>query len=335
MNPQSASGNLQGGGGGGLQGGSGQSVQQTVATPQVQNAGSIGSLTQQNQNTINSTQSFLNSQQNTSNQTAGLLQQIAALDNQIANKPLAPTLNYGAIQSAAQAQATKNVNPLYTQKLNEYLQNEAATTAQQQQQQQLGVQSAQAALQNTLGQNAIQQQATGQKTALDIGNINQQESNFETNTGMSSDAQRAQLNDQLGQSGLTASGYGQQQVWNARNQVNIQKTQQLNTDQYNRNSSLLNEQTTFDQLAQSGKYATTQEGEAESKSNLDLNTYLQQAAYGQQQFKEQNELGRQTAVLSQASQLASQKVAQFVNSFKSNPGLYNAALNAYGGLMKS
>lgn len=340
MNPQlqGSTPTLQGGGTSGI------SLQGSSPSLQVTRNPQPGAVVNQ-QNLPNVDTSFSNplSSQLASNQAGinqsqdqygKLLQQILATERSLSQKPLAPTLDYNAIQANAKAAATANVNPLYTQKLNEYLQNEAAAKTEQQNANQLAIQSAQSSLQNTLGQNQIAQGTAEQKNALNVGNINQQESNYQTNQGTSFDMKRRALQESLGAGNLTASGVGQQQLWQAENLRHVEEAQQTGQFQYNRNMANLEKSNTFAQLAQSGEYAKTQEGQAEAKANFDLNSYLRQASYEEEKFREENEQQKQADILNQTNEASKQQVAQFVAQFKNNPAIYNAALNAYGGLMR-
>jgi len=281
-------------------------------------------------------QDALKSQQAVSSATSQaqqLEQQNQALLAEIANKPVAPSLNFGAINANAAAAAQSQVNPLYTQYLNQYLQQEAAVTQQQQSANTQAVQAAQSALANTQAQNTQQQQFTGANTALNLTNINQQAANREQNAGNQFDTQRAQLEAQIGQSNLGASGIGQQQIWTARNNANVAELQSQDTDQYNRNQQLLNESNTFAQIAQSNKYASTVEGQAESAANLKLSSYLQNAAYAQTQAEEQLTEWQQNALYAAQQQSVASQVAAQLQGLKG--GVQGAAAQAWAPFLQA
>lgn len=326
-----------------LQGGLGIKLQNT-GSPQsatnipIQGAGapsgiSLSSGSGSMQNYINQTQDFLNQINSSQAATQSLLQQQNAYLRMQATP--APVLNYQGILANAQAQAANPnsaVNQLYQSQLNNYLQNAAAQQKLAQQQQQQSVTQAQQALANTQAQLGQAQQYTGQQTALDIGNIGNQQRAYEANQGLQGEQSLAALRQQLGQSGTGASGIGQQQEFQQNLARQIQEGQQESSFQYQRNTSLLGEQNTFAQIAQSGKYAQTQEGEKESQANLDLNKFLQQAAYFQTQAEAELSQWQQNAQFAAAQNAAAQQVSQFIQSYQNNPLLYNKAIQAYSGL---
>lgn len=332
MNPRAQGGNLN------LQGGTGISLGNT--NPQASNATATGitvprvssgqQAISQLQNDVTQGQNFLNQQQAA---TQALLQQQNAYLRMQATP--APTLNYQSILANAQAQASSPdsaVNQLYQSRLNSYLQNAAAQQKLAQQQQQQTVSQAQSGLANTQAQLGQQQQYTGQQTALDLGNIQNQQTAYEANQGVQGEQSLAALRQQLGQSGTGASGIGQQQEFQQNLARQISEGQQESSFQYQRNTQLLSESNTFAQIAQAGKYAQTQEGEKESQANLDLNKFLQQAAYAQTQAETQLSQWQQNAQFAAAQNAAAQQVSAFINSYKNNPLLYSKAMQAYSGL---
>lgn len=276
---------------------------------------------------------YMKQQQGLTSQTQALLQQQNALLKEQATP--APVLNYGAILANAQAQANKPnsaVNKLYTQQLNNYLQNAAAQQKLAQQQQQLSVTQAQQGLQNTQAQLGQQQQYTGQQTEMDLGNIANQQKFYEQQQGMQGEQNLNALRAQNGQAGLAGSGLGAQSEFTQNLGRQIQENQQTNQFQYQRNTDLLSEQNTFAQIAQSGKYAKQTEAGQEGQANIDLSKFLQQAAYAKNQSQQSLQQWRTQAETAAAQNAAAQQVSRFIQSYKSNPLLYSKAMQAYSGL---
>lgn len=294
---------------------------------------SLAGLTNSNQSLINSTNQGLQRDQALQQQTAGLLQQQNALLREQATP--APVLNYQSILSNAQAQANNPksaVNQLYQSQLNKYLQNEAAQKTLAEQQKQLGVTQAQQGLANTQAQLGQQQQYTGEQTAMDLGNISNQQNAYQQTQGIQGEQNLSTLRQQLGQGNIGASGLGQQQEFMQNLTRQVQESQQENSFQYQRNTSLLNESNTFANIAQSGKYAQQEEAGKEGQANLDLSKFLQQAAYSENQSRVSLKQWQQNARTASAQNAAAQRVSQFIQSYRNNPTLYSKAMQAYSGL---
>lgn len=260
-------------------------------------------------------------------------QQLMALLAKINQKPIAPTLDYNAIRASSQTAAANTVNPLYDKKINEYLQNEAAAKLEAEQQAKLTTQNAQQALANTTATNAIATDTATKKNELTINNTNAQESNYQTNQGNSFDMKRQALATNIGQSGLTGSGIGNQQLWEAENLRHVEEAQKEGQFKYTKDIANLEKSNTFAQIAESNLYAGQVEQGKESQAKFDLNSYLRQAAYNESQFREDTEKTQLQDTNSVASNITQKAVADFINSFSKDPDKYYAAMQAYGGLM--
>lgn len=263
-------------------------------------------------------------------QTQSLLKSIAGMQSQLANRPLAPTLDISGIRSAASAAAEQNVNPLYSQKLNNYLQNEAAQKTALEGKTTSDIGNLQAQLANTLAGTGLQRTSTQQNTEAGLADIAAQQSNYLRTQGTNFENQRQGLLNTEGT--LSGSGLGQQKDIQA--QVANQNTEAAQQQQYKYSAQQkqLYENQTFAQLANSDQLSQLKETEGENTAKFNLNDYLRQASYGEQTFRQQNELDRNAAVLAQTAQGTSKQVADFISSFKNNPALYNAAIQAYGAI---
>lgn len=285
------------------------------------------------QKALQSNQAFINNGNAANNQAAQLYQQILALEK--ANAPgVAPTLNLNALNAQAQSKAQGTVNPLYTQYMNQYLQEEAANQQSAQSQNTLNLQSEQASLGNTLAQNTQAQNYAGQQNAATQGNINAQATNYQLNSGNAQNAKIQTLQQAAGQGGLGSSGYGQQQLYNAENAKNIADAQQQGQFQYQRNTSNLSTEDTFAQLTQSSAYAKTGEGEQEAQTNFNLNDYLRQASYNDSQYKQALAASQQQAITATTQQNEAQLVQQQLQALTGGGGKnYAAGEAAYGNVL--
>ena len=328
MNPQNATANLQGGN---------ISVQGSNYNPQPASTIPIQSG---NTSTIQGARNTIAAGQNASAGVNGLLstgnselasseQLIQQLEQQMANKPVAPTLNLTSIQASAQQAAQNTVNPLYTQQLNQYLQNEAAATQEQTQQNQINIQGYQSTLGNTLAQNQQTQNAAAQTNALTQGDINAQATNYQLNSGNAQTQKVAALQSSIGQGGLTGSGLGSQQLYQAENLRNVEDAQQQGGFQYNRDVANLTATNTFAQLAQSSQFAQTQEGQQEAQSNFNLNSYLRQSQYESQQYQEALSAWQQQAITAAAQNNEASAVSNALGAYRGNAGVYSAGVQAY------
>jgi hypothetical protein len=329
MNPiQGTSPNLQGGGSLTLQG-STPSTPLQGSSPTLQATSGGTSLLQNAQNAITGSQNTLAATTPTqyNGLTAAQLNQMIQSELQ-ANAPgVAPTLDLNALNAQAQSQAQSAVNPLYTQYMNEYLQTEAANQQAAQSQNTLNLQQEQAALGNTLAVNTQAQNYAAQQNAAQQGNINVQAQNYQLQSGLANNAKVQALQQANGSGGLSASGYGQGQLWQAENARNIADAAQQGQFQYQRNTANMSTQDTFAQLAQSSLYAQTGEAEQEAQTNFNLNDYLRQAAANDQAYTQSLQTWEQQAQTSTAQNLLAQAVQNQLNNYSGKT--YAAGVSAY------
>lgn len=281
-----------------------------------------------------SNQALLNQDNAQTAQISALLKSIQS--EQQANAPgTAVSLNLNALNAQANQSAQNTVNPLYTQYLNQYLQEEAANQQAAQSQNTLNIQGEQSSLGNTLAQNQLQENAAASANALQQGNINVQQQNYQLTTGNAQNQKLQALGQGIGQGGLGASGLGQQQIYNAENARNTADAAQSGQFQYERDTGNLSTQDTFAQLSQSSQYATTAEGQAETQTNFNLNDYLRQAAYNDSQYQEALSASQQQAITATTSQNEAQLIQQQIaardaagsKNYAASEQAYNSLLN--------
>lgn len=281
-------------------------------------------------NTVNS---IINQGNAQSAQIASLLKSIQQEEQ--ANAPgVATSLNLNALNAQAQSAASNTVNPLYTQYLNQYLQEEAANQQAAQSQNTLNIQQEQGGLTNTLQQNQLAQNAAANTNALTQGNVNVQQQNYELTAGNAQNQKLQAIEGGIGTGNLGSSGIGQQQIYNAENASNIANAAQRGEFQYQRDTSNLSAADTFAQLAQSSAYATTAEGQQEAQSNFNLNDYLRQAAYNDSQYRQSLAASQQQAITATTQQNEAQYIQQQIAA--ANPAgskNYAASEQAYSNLL--
>jgi len=283
----------------------------------------------------NTTQNIINQSNQEETTIANLLKTIQAQEQ--ADAPgVIPSLNLNAINAQAQSQAASTVNPLYTQYLNQYLQEQSANQQAATAQNQLNIQGEQTGLQNTLEQNQLQESAAANTNALQQANINIQQQNYQLATGNAQTAKIQAIGQSIGSGNLGASGEGQQQLWQAENARNVADAAQSGQFQYQRNTSNLSAEDTFEQLAQNSLYAQTAEGEAEAQTNFNLNDYLRQAAYNDTQYQEALQASQQQALTATTQNLEATAIQNQLSAL--NPAgskNYAAGETAYAPLLNA
>lgn len=308
---------------------SGANPQQTV--PSTLQGGTTANQFPSATQAVQSSQANLAAGNSAIDNSQAILQSIAAMEK--ANAPgvalTSGQLNLNALQAQAQSSAQNTVNPLYTQYLNQYLQQENANSQAAQAQNTLNIQGEQTGLQNTLGTNQLAQTQAANQNSLQQANINVQQQNYQLASGNAQTAKLQALSQQTGQGGLGASGLGQQQIYQAENTKNYSDAAQLGQFQYQRDAGNLSTQDTFDKLAQSSLYATTAEGQQEAQTNFNLNDYLRQAAYNDTQYQEALESSRQQAVTATTAQSLASQLQNAINSKGLSGKDYTATEAAY------
>lgn len=262
---------------------------------------------------ISGAQSAVTAGNNESNTIANLLQSIQSEEQ--ANAPgTAASLNINALQASANQAAQNSVNPLYTQYLNQYMQESAAQQQAAQSQNTLNLQGEQTGLANTLNTNQLQSTEAANTNALTQGNINTQQQNYQLQTGNAQNAKMQAIQQSIGSGNLGASGLGQQQLYNAENSRNVADAAQSGQFQYQRDQGNLSTQDTFDQLALQSQQANTAEGQAESQTNFNLNDYLRQAAANDTAVQESLASSQQQAITAAEQNNLAQGVQGAINS---------------------
>lgn len=237
-----------------------------------------------------------------------------ALQNQVAAQPKLPVYNTSAAWANAQKAATAAVDPVYTDKLNQYLQQEQLDTAQQTAKDQSADTAADTALANQTADNATTQTRATQDQTTGINQTNQSEGNYQADSGTAYDQARNALLGTVANSGLTTSGIGQGQVASsqaARNQGDVEQTEGFDNSRQAINTTA---QRTFEDLATSNTRNTAANATTKAADATDLQNYIDNANLAEQQERTQNELDEQSAIASTTNQEYQQGVQQFIAS---------------------
>lgn len=256
-----------------------------------------------------------------------LQQEIAAFQQ----TPRAANVDYNAISAKARSQAEAAVNPLYTQKLNDFLARQQVEQARKQQDVALSNQQIDEALKNTQEANAVTGERTAADVATNLGQLGNQEQNFQTTEGTNFEGARTALQSGLADSGLTGSGLGAQKenaAITARNQASGQQVQSFNLQKKAQNDLKTR---TFEDLARSGAIAEKTAGTGKSQNAIDLNRFIEDQAYNEKATRASLEAQRLSDVIAQQGQYGKIGFQEYLNSL-TNPGVREATAKAYGGL---
>lgn len=245
-------------------------------------------------------------------QIAALNRQTQALMQQLAAQPRLPYYNTSAAWAQAQAAAQGVVDPVYTDKLNQYLQKEALGKKQTTEAEATTEANIQTQLAQALADTATNRTRAGEDQTTKIGDVNTAENAFQTNEGTAFDQARAALLGGVANSGLTTSGLGRQQDTTTianRNTQSDQQTQQFTAARRDINT---NATRTFEDLATAD---TRQQGAATANTaaaKKSLQDYIDNAALDEQGFRTNNEADRLGALASESGNQYKTLVGQFI-----------------------
>lgn len=240
-----------------------------------------------------------------------------------------PKLDYAAVQSQARASAEGAVNPYYTKQLNDFLAQQSAQKQQKQTEYDTSIQNLQDQLKNTIEGNQISQTRTAEDVAQKQADINQGADQFQTDTGQAFDANRIAQARQLAAGG-DIGGLDAQQQEGAQLQRNTAEKRQEQQFQQQRNAQELFKTRTFEDLARSGDLATQAEAKGEKAAQFDLNSYMQNAGFAEQNKRGELEAQRLQAVAAEQQNQAKLAYQRYLANIR-DPAQLAMASQIYGG----
>lgn len=242
----------------------------------------------------------------------------------------APKLDIAGLNARARSSAENAVNPYYTKALNDYLANEAQQRTIKQQQTDTALKNAEDALKLTQEGNATTGARTAEDVATNLGQINQQADQFQTDSGTAFDASRiaeARRAALAGTTGGTAAASSE--ALGAKNATD--EARQTEVFQQHRDQQELFKSRTFEDIATSNKNAGDATEKAKTAANFDLDTFIKNQAADESNKRNDLEASRlqsiQENTQSQQGLLFSQYLANIAD-----PAKYLAAIQTYGGL---
>lgn len=237
----------------------------------------------------------------------------------------APKLDIAAVNAQARKAAEKAINPYYTKQLNEFLTQQGVVKQQRQTQYETDVKNLQDQLANTLQGNEITRGRTTQDVAQNLGDINTQADEFQTDVGQQFEQDRLNLARQVSTGGL-----GQQTQETALSQQNVAEKRQEVKFQQARTQQELFKGRTMEDLLRSDELSKTAKVKGEKQVKFDLDNYIQSLGYQEQQTRNQLEQERLQRISGEAQTQAKLRFNQYLSRI-TNPAQLAAAVSTYGG----
>lgn len=151
----------------------------------------------------------------------------AAIQAQIAAQPRLPSFDYASNYGRAQSVAASTVNPVYTDKLNRYLEKNAVERGQQTATRTRNKEDIATALAQALQDSADTRTRTNEDVTTKLGDITANENSFQRQEGRAFDRARTSLLGDVADAGLTESGIGQGTVQDATVDRNLASEDQV------------------------------------------------------------------------------------------------------------
>lgn len=258
---------------------------------------------------------YLKTQNTGSDNTMNALrQQISALQQQQAYQPKLPTFDVTGNYSRAQSQAEAAVNPLYSKYLNDYLATEAVNKQNKQQGTDLTKASDAQDLTTTLGANSVNRARTFEDTRQAIGDLNTQEGQMQQDTGTQFDTDRRAMAESNAAAGTAGSGFAAGRMFDATTARNVDEGRQVQEFNNQRAAKNLMSTRSIDDLATGDTDAQNIATTKDKAADFDLESYLEQLAGDETNFRNTNEASRLGDVATQTGTYAQQGTQQFLQS---------------------
>lgn len=217
---------------------------------------------------------------------------LARIQAQFAAQPKLPKFDYSANYTQAQNTAASTWNPVYTNRLNTYLEGKKLKIAQNKDQTAANKRDIDAALNQALEDSLLGRERTTEDADTQIGDINAAEGSFQRQEGRQFDAARSALLGDVADAGLTESGLGQGIVQDAVTDRNLASEDQVREfDQGRRDTEVFRTRTLAD-------LDTSDERERGSAANRTadedrlLQDFIETQDYEERVYRAQNELDR-------------------------------------------
>lgn len=242
---------------------------------------------------------------------------------------MAPTPNFKAINSAATARANKDVNPIYTKYLNDFLGQQAQQQATQKAVEEQSVQNAKDTLKQTQDANAVTGARTTQDTATKEAQAAEATDWRQTDQGGQYDIDRVAQAIAQAKAGTTGSGVAGGTAQASQDKFNTTESRQATQDAETKANTELAKARTFEDLSTSNINAVSAEGKSEKVAQFNLSSFIQGQGIDLKNKQQQLEIDRQNRVAQVQGQFVKSGFQDFFNKI-SNPAQKAAFAKAYG-----
>ena len=234
--------------------------------------------------------------------------------SQIQTVPRFINYDISASWNKAREMAANAVNPVYQQKLTDYVNRQKTELNRQQEDTATSKSQLDLALKQLYEDTGVERARTAEDTATNIKDI-QDTRNYEArNEGLSFDTANRNLNESLGSAGMATSGLGQQAVQETQLARRDQSNEAIrqSTNSVEAQKTLMNR--TFQDLITKearGEESTTA---SKTKLDLDLERFIEDQQYDLDQQQKTLEISKQADIASKSIGLQSQLVDQWLAS---------------------
>jgi hypothetical protein len=247
-------------------------------------------------------------------QIAQMSAQLAALQNQLARAPKLPSFDILGNYSKAKTRATEDVTPLYSQKLNNFLEGQAITRTAQTKNRDLAFENSEISRTNTRADNDTTRVRTGQDLTSSLQQIAQKQGEFLTDEGTQFDEARRGLQEEIAAGGGLETGMGKQAIGKQLKDRNTNAIRQIDEFKNNESAKKLFADRTLEDLATGDVRADQKKGQDDKAVNIDFDRAMGQLANEETSFRLNNELDKALDIASRTSSYSNQGVAEFIAS---------------------
>jgi len=237
---------------------------------------------------------------------------IRNLQNQIAATPKLAKFDVMGNWRNAQSAAERAINPLYEKKLNDFLAQNQAKKVRKQSEFAMNAENIASEKADTLAGNEVNRGRVAEDTTNAITGINVKEGQFQTDEGQSFDQNYRQAAEALAQSGAATTGLGKQQTSDMVRLRNVSSQRQLDEFNGQREAKQLFKTRTFEDLARGDEQAGALAISKTKGAQFDLDAYLEDLAFDEQNTRFSNESERLGAVYDETQKQDKIGVEQFL-----------------------
>lgn len=237
--------------------------------------------------------------------------------------------DYNANFNRARQQAEQAVNPLYEKMINQFVGRQQALEQERRTQTAMAKETNALDLSQALAGNQVNRARTIEDEQGAQRQLTEAEAAYQQESGTAFDEQRRATAEQVAASGTTASGVGQGVIFSENNKRNLSEAAQVKEYGNQREAKKLFASRTIEDLNRNDENTRKITENKDKAADFDLESYLQELAYGRQEFEMNTEKARLEDVAGQTQTYANANTSTWLQSLAGQG--YNAAdiANAY------